>query len=94
MGSHLVSAAEKEQNQVGMPSCLIMANTALLACFQYGGEPLIVAKHDNHHLAWSANQQNQKTEFHQQCTDVHFLHFLIASVTLSLICLICSLLSL
>lgn len=46
-GVHFVSAAEKEQNHVGMPSCLIMANTSFFACFQYGGDPLRFLKTRN-----------------------------------------------
>lgn len=46
-GVHFVSAAEKEQSHVGMPSCLIMANTSFSACYQYGGDPLRFLKTRN-----------------------------------------------
>lgn len=46
-GVHFVSAAEKEQNHVGMPRCLTMATTSFFACSKYGGDPLRFLKTRN-----------------------------------------------
>ena len=38
MNPHRVSAAENEQNQVGLHSCRIIANISFLHLSKYGGE--------------------------------------------------------
>lgn len=77
---------------MGMPNCLIMANTSFFACSQYDGDPLRFLKTRNPSSCFTkmSMKSDDKTS-HAVIFLPWVLYFRTAKNTLSLICFICNL---